>query len=94
MPNMTVNKLLEMQKALKERRNQLEKLTLENTKSTRWYGTTEKLEEPKYDVKALDHMIVGINNALFEISASLKESNATTKLDVNVDFEKLMRPIG
>lgn len=90
---LSVNKLLEMQKALKERRSQLEKLTVENSKSTRWYGSTEKLEEPQYDLNTLDEMVTAINNALFEISATLKESNATTKVDVAVDFNELMRAV-
>ena len=90
---MSVNKLLEMQKALKERRNQLEKLTVENSKATHWYGSAEKLEEPKYNPTALDKMVTDINNALFEISATIKESNAITKVEVAVDFSDLMKPI-
>ena len=84
---MNVNKLLEMQKALKERRNQLEKLTVENSKAAHW------LEVPKYNPTALDKMVTDINNALFEISATIKESNAITKVEVAVDFSDLMRPI-
>jgi len=93
MSNMTVNRLLEMQKALKERRSQLEKLAVENSKETRWYGSTEKSETPLYDATKLDEMVTDINNAMFEISATLKESNATTKVAIELDFAELMKPI-
>jgi len=82
-----------MQKALKERRNQLEKLTQDSSKSIRWYGSAEHLEEPKYSMTTLDKMVTDINNALFEISATIKESNALTKVTVSVDFADLMKPI-
>lgn len=93
MANITVNRVLEMQKALKERRNQLEKLVIENSKETRWYGQAEKTETPLYNAADLDARVVQINNALFEISAVLKESNATTKVTVDVDFVAMMSPI-
>jgi len=38
-------------------------------------------------------MVTDINNAMFEISATLKESNATTKVAIELDFAELMKPI-
>jgi hypothetical protein len=82
-----------MQKALKERRSQLEKLAVENSKETHFYGASEKSETPLYDASKLDKMVTNINNAMFEISSVLKESNATTKVEIEVNFAELMGAI-
>jgi len=93
MSKMTISKLLELQKALKERKKDLSSLTAENSKKIRYWGSTEKSEEPLYDAVALDEMVTELNNALYEISAELKQINATTEIEINVDFKHLMRPI-
>lgn len=92
---MTINKLLELQKILKERRTQLEKLTTDNSKTERFYGQTtgEKVVEPVFDAATLDTMVTNINCALFDIASLIKESNAVTKVETTFVFNVLMRPI-
>lgn len=93
MSMMTISKLLELQKALKERKRDLSTLTVGNSKRIQYWGSTEKSEEPLYDAVALDEMVTELNNALFEISAELKQVNAQTMVEVGIDFKNLMRPI-
>jgi hypothetical protein len=53
----------------------------------------ETIEEPTYDIKALDKKCVEIHNALFEIDKSVKESNAKTEIDLKVEYSQLMEAI-
>lgn len=77
MSTMTLSMALEMQKALKERRKQLDELA----------------KHPLYDVVKVDEKITNINNALFEITATIKQVNAITEIDLSVDFKLLMSPL-
>jgi hypothetical protein len=90
---MTVSKLLEMQKALKERRKQLEELGKETSCEISWRDSSQKEKKPVYSTIKVDEKLVKINNALFEIAAEIKQVNAMTKIDVAVNFQELMSPI-
>jgi hypothetical protein len=81
-----------MEKSLRERLNQLNELKSQSARRTIW-DTDNKREEPTYDIKAVDKKITAINKALFEINHSIKESNAKTTLNVNVDYDSLVSEI-
>ena len=51
------------------------------------------VEEPTYSIKDLDKKSVDIHNALFQIDKSIKESNARTDIELDVDYTKLMEAI-
>lgn len=89
----TLSKALEMQKALKDRKKQLDELLKETSTETSWRDTSQKEKRPLYDVVKVDEKVTEINNALFEIAASIKYINAITKIDVPIDFKTLMGPI-
>ena len=90
----TVNKLLAMEKSLRERLSQLETVKNASVKETHWMEKENaKVEKPTYDIKAVDAKIVKINKALFEINHSIKESNARTTLNVDLSYDELVSPI-
>jgi hypothetical protein len=91
----TINTLLAMQKHLQARRSQLDELKNGSSRRTRWMMTDnkERIEEPTYDVKKVDAKLVKINNALFAIDRKIKEINAITKTEVDIDFPDLMSGI-
>lgn len=85
----TINTLLCLQKNLKARLVQLKELAEKSTKKTTWMET-DKHEEPTYDIKLVDKKIVKLNKALFNIDMKLKEVNALTKVDIELDYDDLM----
>lgn len=88
MAHVTINLLLAMEKSLRERLNQLNELKTQSSRRT--YYTEEKREEPTYDIKLVDKKITAINKALFTMNHKIKESNAKTTVDVDVDYDKLV----
>jgi len=92
----TVNKLLSMQKMMVQRRQQLNELKGSLTMRTMYRNvdmSNERIEEPTYDIKKVDKKIVDLNNVLFRIDSSIKESNARTEIDIEIDYDKLMSEI-
>jgi hypothetical protein len=89
----TVSTTLEKLRALKDRKKQLEELLKETSTETAWRDMSQKQKSPLYDVVKVDEKITKINNAIFEISAAIKQSNAVTQISVDVDFADLMSPI-
>lgn len=90
----TINGGLVAQKTLRERLNDLKSLRMQNTNSTSMsYGDRVQTTEPKYDVKVLDKRVVEIQNALFQIEQAIKQANALTNIDIDVDLTILMRPL-
>ena len=92
MASMTVSYLLSMEKSLKGRLSQLKELRSDVATRDIW-GDKDKIKEPQYDVKKVDAMITNINKALFELDQKIKESNARTKIKVDVDYDSLMSEI-
>ena len=93
MAQVTVNYLLAMEKSLRERLNQLNDLKSSVSKRAYWEDK-DKVEEPTYDVKAVDKKITAINKALFALNHKVKESNAKTLVDIkNLDYDSLVSEI-
>ena len=93
MAQLTVSKALEMMKALKDRKKQLEELSKETATETSWRDPTPREKTPKYDVVIVDQKLSDINNALFELASAIKQVNARTVMDFKVDFKALMSPL-
>ena len=91
----TINALLCMQKALKTRREQLNEVKNSSTSRTRYFdsGDVTRQDEPTYDIKAVDKKIVNINNALWKIDQKIKESNAKTTIEIDIDYDSLASEI-
>ena len=91
----SVNSFLVREKQLKARLADLNQLKQQATSRTRYYteAVETRRDEPTYDIKQLDKMAIDIQNALFAIENAIKESNAVTKITVDVNVEDLMKPI-
>ena len=91
----TINKLLSMQKIIRERLNELKTLRSEvSTKERIFFGGDERKEkEPNYNVIEVDKKIVQLERFLLDSDFVVKESNAKTKADINVNIDDLLSPI-
>ena len=91
---MTVNGALCAQKALVQRRTQLNEVKNASTQREYFLDDGNKTsKEPTYDIKQVDKKIVAINNALFKMDQAIKESNAKIQIDLNIDLDALMSPL-
>lgn len=88
----TINGLLNMQKHLGKRRAELQELRLSSANTTTW-RQPEKVEEPIYDIVTCDEMLVEVDTTLMEIDLAIKETNAKTSVDLDVDLKHLLRAI-
>jgi len=98
MSSKTINEWLVIKKVLMERKADLKNIRIQTavkTKTTQRYGdnTTEESNEPQYDTKSIDRRITEIQNADLAIDAAIKQSNAKTELELNVDVEQLLSPM-
>jgi hypothetical protein len=85
-------------KVLTERRTDLKRLreqcAVEKQVIQRHGETvTETNQDLKYDTKVLDRRITEMQNADMIIDSAIKQSNATTQIDLNVNLEALLAPM-
>jgi len=90
--NYSISTLLVMEKSLRQRVTELISLKSEVSRRITW-SDPNRVEEPLYDVKEVDKKVVEINKALFLISQMIKEANVITKINIDIDFDKLMEAI-
>jgi len=91
----TINELMVLMKALRGRLAELSSLRSECSNSTQYYGSTgEKIVTPLYSVKELDAKCVAIENFILLADTAIKQSNAITKVNIEIDAQTLMTPIG
>lgn len=88
MQRITVNYLLAMEKSLRERLSQLNELKVQSSRRTIFEDA--KREEPTYDIKLVDRKLTAINKALFEINHKIKESNARTVVETDINYDSLV----
>jgi hypothetical protein len=94
MPTKSINAWLSMKNSLQARLAELKEM--KGNASTRHisrYDGKEDITEPTYDIKQIDKKCALITTALFNIDQSIKEANAATKIDINVDYDELVKPI-
>jgi len=89
----TVNEVLIIMKAVRERISDLKNLRSEVSKKERFFGSSEKTIEPQYPVADVDRRIVVLQNWLYGADAKIKESNARTMIDFDVDLNELLKPL-
>jgi len=91
---MSINELLVLMRRIKERIKKLEEL--KGSVSTKEYytrGDSEKRVEPQYDLKSLDKKVMELENFLFKADAAIKQSNAVTKIPIDVNVDALLAPL-
>lgn len=95
MASLTVNEALVIQKAVRERVNELRGLrqVVANRESYLYGKDEKKVVEPQYDVKAVDRKVVELEIWLMRADSAIKSSNATTRIEVDFDADKLLAPI-
>lgn len=86
----TINESMVLMKVLKGRLAELSSLRSECAKKETYFGETQKVVEPQYDIKMLDKRCVEIENALLEMDTRIKQSNAITTIEVDVDKTSLL----
>ena len=92
---MKINALLSLQRAVRQRKNSLEKVRDEVSTVDRWsYGRdNQKIVEPQYSVTEVDKIIAELEVFLFASDAAIKQSNAVTDIEFVVDPSSLLRPL-
>jgi hypothetical protein len=94
MEKMSFNAALSMKSSLQSRYAELKGMKSEASRRTHttWEGKTET-SEPTYDIKVIDRKCADLTTALFLLDKGIKQANATTKIDIDVDYKELMKPI-
>jgi hypothetical protein len=94
--NGTVNEVMALMKAVRERVSALKALRTQTAVRERWsIGTeNERTVEPQYDVKKVDKKVMELENFLYKADAAVKQSNAHTKCPLEgVDPDALLAPL-
>jgi len=91
----TINETLVLMKIIRERMNELKILRSEVSRQETYSfrSDNEKIVEPRYDVKTVDKKITELQNFLYVTEAKIKQSNAVTQIDVDVDVDSLLQPL-
>src|SRR3990167_9278055 len=94
MPQFTINQTLSLLKEVKTRLNELRTLRNQvSTQQTQIYGERETTTTPLYDVKEVDKKISMLEKWLFQADAAVKQANATTKIELEVNIDELFKPL-
>ena len=95
MSELTVNELMVVMKNARGRVQDLKTLRQSSSKSERFYIGEEREREvkPEYDVKAVDRKAIEIEKFLMKADSAIKQSNAITKVSVELDVDSLFAPI-
>ena len=96
--NRSINEWMITRKILEERKKDLKRLRELSAVDSRVidsYGdkVKESINTAQYDVKVLDRRIVEMQNADLAIESAIKQSNATTKLELVIDVDSLLSPV-
>jgi hypothetical protein len=89
----SVNEVMCLQKAVRERLAELQQLRNQVSITETYYGTKDRVVAPNYDVKAVDKKIVELRNFLLVVDSKIKQSNAITKIEIEVDINELLTPL-
>jgi hypothetical protein len=94
---MTINQALSLSKIIRERLTELRSLRSSlATKETYYNGDEEQRRRevtPNYDVKMVDKKITELENFLFLADSTVKASNASTQISLEVSVENLLEPL-
>jgi len=90
---LTINELMVLMKAVRERVNTLKGLRGQVSVKESWRGDEGKTIEPQYDIKLVDKKIMELENFIFQADSRIKSANAKVKVDLEVDVDKLLEPL-
>jgi hypothetical protein len=94
---LTINQMLELINEVNRRTADLKSIRGQvTTKETRFYGENQQnhtTTEPQYDVKAVDAKVTQLETFLFKAKSAIKQVNATTTVDLDVNVDQLLEPI-
>ena len=95
MSDITINEALVLQKAVRERLNELKSLrsTVANKESFLFAREEKKVVEPQYDVKLVDRKMTELQLFLLKSDTAIKRSNATATIRFDFDADKLLSSI-
>jgi hypothetical protein len=94
MEKMTINGALSMKGSLQSRLSELKGMKpAASSRTFTDYEGKKETTEPTYDIKVIDRKCAELTTALFLLDRAIKQANATTKIDVDVDYKELMKPI-
>ena len=90
---MTINEVLVVMKAVRERVSDLQRLRSEVAVKERFFGVEKSEKEPQYDVVFVDEKIAELKLFLVLADAAIKVANARISIDLDVNVEKLLEPL-
>ena len=94
MPKQSVNAWLSMKNSLQSRLAEVKDMKgMASSRRVTKYTDREDITEPTYDIKQIDKKCAMLTTALFKIDRAIKEANAKTQVDLDVDYDELVKPI-
>jgi len=89
----TISTFLAMQKSLKARLNDLNKIKEDSGFRRRFMRDVEEIKEPLYNIKELDERCSALGMSIFKLDGKIKEANAKTVIAVDIDYKELMKAV-
>ena len=98
MGKLTINGTLQLINQVSKRLADLRSIRSQGiNKSKTTYGTGEhtRIEETEcqYDTKEIDRRVTMLENWLFKANTAVKQANATTVVDLEVNSDELLAPL-
>jgi hypothetical protein len=94
---MTINQTLSLSKIIRERLAELRSLRSSlAAKETYYMGDEQERRKeitPNYDVKLVDKKITELENFLFLADSTVKASNASTSISLDISVNNLLEPL-
>jgi hypothetical protein len=90
---MTVNEVLVLMTGVRNRLAGLKELRKIVAVKESYYGQTNKVVEPLYDILRLDKQIVKLENFILKADTLIKKSNAITEIAIEVNQEELFQAL-
>jgi len=97
---LTISEGMVLQKTLNQRKNDLQRVRDANLVDTRRWDILQSGQEKErteitahYDPKVVDAKITEIETALYKLDAAIKKANAISKINIEIDLDKLLAPI-
>jgi len=90
---MTINELMVVRKSVREKVTDLKRVRASFSRLNTYFSKQDSVEEPRYDVKAVDRKITELQDFLLIADSKLKMTNAITQVDITVDIDKLLEPL-
>jgi hypothetical protein len=90
----SINAWLSMKNSLQARLSELKDMKGQaSTRHISRYDGKEDIIEPTYSIKEIDKKSSRITTALFLIDQAIKEANAKTVVELDVNYDDLVQPI-